>query len=1060
MAKHGKTFEMSTTVRTVLIVASVLAVLIGIGAVLTFTGVMDSVAALFTSATPSAPATTTGETTQTTVTTTTTQPTTPPEPDPEFFVPAEMKGVWITPGVDYLTSKKDTVSTVKTQIDKAFAAIEDWQFNTVLLPLHLNEKALYPSQYLESRLLTDTNGAAFDPLQYILTKARERDLYVYGIVSLHVRDAELWDPRVEGDMDRIVDSVYEQATRYAFDGYFLSDFTFSGSQVKKGEEQVAEEALDTLISRSAAAIRKANRNFYVGLLSNGIWAHKSVNDRGSETGEYYEEFTDGRADTLDWISSGIFDCVLVQNSASTNHPTAPFQKVLRWWDGVAQQYEIPLYIAHSSNTIGSYKVGWKLTDQLAQQYLYCKAATGWKGSVYDSVTALRKDTSGIADALKKAYDGTLNEDFIYKTLTVTSPNKTTYLTTSSTVKFEGGGDTNFPLTVNGEAVELSEHGFFTKTFTLAVGKNTFTFSHKGVTKTYTITYKATLVESVSPSMNMKVDGGSPFIISAVARKGSVVKATLGKQTVTLTEMPGKDDEGSGGNTDFATYSGTITLPAGIVAQEQTLGTVSVEATHNGITETMNGGTIVVEALPVPTTTPTTTATSTGTTTTVGGVTTSTMSGIVVGTTGSSAVVTTTTTRSTNPTIAGGIPVPGNSGNKQVVVITSNYAETFSGGKLTDDFSRPYNSYLPKGSWDYLDGKVYNGKYSYYLLSSGKRVYMRDAKVVNAGELSVQQLKNGAVNLTDTHTVFHFNTAWRVPVYVSAKPQSYYRDTTSGTPNYGLEHYGQTMEYVDVTFHFVSAVPAAPDLSSNPLFKKAEWIKGSNNTYTLRLTLRKKGGYYGVSPLWNGDGTFTLSFLNPVDISQNTGTEKLKGIRILLDPGHGSPNDKPHEAPFNLDYANTLKEKLESLGATVDMTRTGPVSNNFELQDRVDMANNGGYHMYISVHMNGLDGKSTGASVWYYYDFSYAVSKYVFDEMHKAETPYGVGTTKNGVPRSSGTNWSTLYVNRTIHDCPSILLECAFLDNPKDKECLIDPVYRDKLMQAVTDGVIKYFSQQK
>ena len=48
------------------------------------------------------------------------------------------------------------------------------------------------------------------------------------------------------------------------------------------------------------------------------------------------------------------------------------------------------------------------------------------------------------------------------------------------------------------------------------------------------------------------------------------------------------------------------------------------------------------------------------------------------------------------------------------------------------------------------------------------------------------------------------------------------------------------------------------------------------------------------------------------------------------------------------------------------------------------------------------------------------------------------------------------MTRSIFDCPSVLLECAFLDNPKDKEALIDPVYRNKLMQAVTDGVVAYF----
>ncbi len=1073
MAKYAKRKPMSTAVRVMLTVALVLALLLGAGAAVIYSGVIPTILTAFSPTVTTPTASSTTATSSTTTTTTTTTPTTPPVlPPPEFSRPEEMKGVWITPGVDYLTSKNDTAATVKTQIDKAFAAIDSWEFNTVLVPMHKDTTALYSSAYFESVELTDADGNRFEPLQYIKEQARQRNLYVYGIVNLHARDAQLGDPRIAADCDRMVQAVGELATQHDFDGFFLSGFTFSGSQVKEGEEEVAEQALDALVSRSTAAIREVNRNFYVGLLSSGVWAHQSVDKRGSATGEYYEEYTDGRADTLSWVESGWFDCVLVQSYVSTNHPTAPFQKLLEWWNAVAEENKIPLYISHSANTIGSYKVGWKLTDQLAQQYLYCKAATAWDGSAYDSITALRKDSTGIAEALKKAYAGTLNEDFIYKTLTVTAPAKTSFTTTASTVKFEGGGDTNFPLTINGKAVELTEHGFFTQTFTLAIGKNTFTFSHKGVTKTYTITYKPTLLESVSPSMNMAVEGGSPFIISAVARKGSVVKATLGKQTVTLSEVPNKEDENTGAESDFATFSGSVILPQGVVASAQTLGAVSVVATNNGITETMKGGTIVVEALPAPTTITTTTTTTTVTQTTWLGSTTlgtgagSTTLGTGTGTATVTAIATTitgpatTATKATNPTIAGGTPVPGTAGNKQIVVITSDYAETFSGGNLTDDFSRPYNSYLPRGSWDYLEGKVYNGNYSYYLLSSGKRVYMKDAKVVTAGELQLQQLKTGSVQITKTHTVFRFNTAWRVPLYVSLSPQSYQKDTTSGTPHYGLEKYGQTAQYVDVTFHFVAAVPATPDVSGSPLFKKAEWIKGANNTYTLRLTLRKTGGYYGFSPVWSGDGSLSLSFLNPVDISKNAGSEKLKGIRILLDAGHGTDNDKPWEAPFNLDYANTLKDKLEALGATVVMTRTGPLTEELSLQARANLAHNNEYHLFISVHMNGANGKATGATVWYYYEYAYTASKLIYDEMHKAETPYGVGTSANGSPRSSGTNWSTLYLNRSIHDCPSVLLECAFLDNPKDKEHLIDPIYRDKLMQAVTDGVVKYFSQQK
>ncbi len=1171
MAKYVKKSERKAGLW--IAVLSCVAVLAILCVVIGYTGVADKILDVLASTQTT---TTSAPSTQTTVPPTTTSPV--PDPKPQF--PEHMKGVWITAGVDYLTADSDKGETVKQQIDAAFAAVSDWEFNTVLLPLHKEEKAVYPSAVLERLTVNNRDGTTFDPVAYLVDLARQKGLYVYGVADLHVQDAVLGDVRNAEVFDRVMANVREQVSAYALDGYFISDFSYGIGQLKKDDMPAATVALDRLVEQAVAAIRKVNRDHYVGLLSTGIWAHASVDERGSDTGEYYEEMTDGCADTLAWVKEGLFDCVMVQGYTSTSHPTAPFEAILEWWGALVAEQQTPLYLSHSANTLGSYKVGWKLPDQLAQQYLYCKGQTSWKGSVYDTLSALTNDKTGNADTLRKIYAGTINEDFIYNTLTVGSPTKTAFTTTASTVKFEGGGDTNFPLTINGETVELTEHGFFTKVFSLKIGVNTFEFAHKGVTRTYKITYEQKLLESVSPAKAMTVEGGNVFIVSAVARKGSTVKATLGNQTIALQATPRKDDENTGVESDFESYSGSLTLPAGVIGKTQELGKVKVVATYNGLSETVSGGAITVEALPKPTTT-TTTATTTTTTTTTTTATTATTttartttgttlpygatvtdiegnpvtnvsgeavtiptgapvtdasgttvtnidgetmtlpvgvpatrptggymtdpsgeivtlptgapvtdgsgayvtddngkivteltgtpvtdesgdyvtdaSGVIVTefttttttimTTATTTVATTTTTRVPYDPV---LPA----GNKSIVAIKSEYAETFNGGSATDDSSRPFNSYLPRGTWDYLERTVYNGDYTYYLLASGKRVYKKDATIIKGGSLSIQKLKDGSVHLTDSHTVFTFESDWYMPVYYAAYPQTYY-----GGVNYGIEKHGQTAEYVEVTFHYVSDVPAAPDLSNNPLFSKAEWKKGENNTYVLKLTLRNKGAYYGISYYWK-DGQLVLSFLNPVDISKNSGSEKLKGLRILIDPGHGSPTDKPWEAPFNLDYANTLKEKLEALGATVDMTRTGPLTGELTLQERTAMANNGDYHLFISVHMNGANGIATGATVWYYYEQAYTASKYIYDEMHKAETPYGVGTTQNGTPRASGTNWSTLYLNRTIHDCPSVLLECAFLDNPKDKESLIDPLFRDKLMQAVTEGVIKYFTAQK
>ncbi len=1033
MAKHGRKSEKRFPLKPILAVASAVLILISLCAVFAYSGAMDAVATLFTSS-----STTTvplpNSTTQST--STTTNPT--PLPPAQHAVPEEMKGAWLTPGVDYLTTKSPTVKTLKQQIDTAFSNIEEWGFNTLLLPFFKEKEAVYPSSVAESLTFTQTDGTTFDPIAYILEKAREKKLFVYGVLDLQVRTGEQWDPRTENGKNRVVQLATEIATRYTMDGFFLSGFTFSGKQTE-GNEVAAQESLNQLIPLVTKAITTANRNAYLGLLSNGVWAHHSVDERGSNTAEYYEEFTDGCADTLSWVQQGLFHCVMAEISTSTSHPTAAFQKILSWWSSVAEKQQIPLFVSHAADEAGSYRTGWKSTDQLAQQYLYCQDSAVWKGSAYRSLYDLTSDKTGIADTLKRAYDGTLDEEYIYKQLTLSFPTKTNYTTKESSLIFQGGGDKNFPITVNGKEVTMSEHGFFSLNCPLAVGKNTFVFSHKGTTKTYTVIYERTLISTVSPSNTMQVEGGNVFIIRAVAHKHAAVTATIGNSKLTLTPIGTKEDESGNTPTDFQTFEAKYTLPKGQIGSAIDLGAIKVTATLNGLTETKNGGTVRINALPQPTTTTTTVTTTTNTTENGDGATNT------EGTQTTLPLGSTTVAMPTLPT-----------GTQKVAQITADYAETFSGGGLVDDYSRPYNSYLPKGTYDYVVGTVYNGSYSYYLLASGKRVYIKDATLLQA-TLPNTTLRNVQTQLTATHTVFSFTADWQIPVYVSAKEQKYYRDSTDKEPNYGLEKYSQTATYVDVEFHYLSAVPPLPDLANSPLFSKATWIAGAKSgVYILRLELKKQGAFYGFLPRWNG-GTLTLSFLNPANVSQNESAQRLKGVRILLDPGHGTPDDKPWEAPFNLAYANVLREKLEALGATVDMTRTAPLTSDLSLQNRVKMSQRNDYHMVISVHMNGFDGTATGATVHYYTEQSYTPSAIIYKKMHEVEVTRGVGTTANGKPRSSGTVWGTLYMTRSIFHCPSVLLECAFLDNAKDKEALVDPVYRDKLMQAVTDGVVEYFN---
>lgn len=74
-------------------------------------------------------------------------------------------------------------------------------------------------------------------------------------------------------------------------------------------------------------------------------------------------------------------------------------------------------------------------------------------------------------------------------IVIAMPNKNNYSTTAGKISILGACDYNFPLTMNGEEVETTEHGFFTKYVTLNVGENTFEFVNGEHTYTLTVIRK-------------------------------------------------------------------------------------------------------------------------------------------------------------------------------------------------------------------------------------------------------------------------------------------------------------------------------------------------------------------------------------------------------------------------------------------------------------------------------------------------------------------------------------------------------------------------------------------
>ena len=231
-----------------------------------------------------------------------------------------------------------------------------------------------------------------------------------------------------------------------------------------------------------------------------------------------------------------------------------------------------------------------------------------------------------------------------------------------------------------------------------------------------------------------------------------------------------------------------------------------------------------------------------------------------------------------------------------------------------------------------------------------------------------------------------------------------------------------------------------------------WRQSEDNVYeiTAHLTGNRQWGYKSYY-----DGTtLCLSIKNPPLIPA---AGKLDGIKICIDPGHGGAEKGSigcsgmPESQVNLEIATQVKSYLETLGATVIMTRTSQ-SENPSLDERVRIATNNQADFLISIHNNALpDGrdpwKEHGTSSYWYHPQSVALA----------------GCLKNSVKAASGfIDLGARYQNLALARgpaMPSVLLEIGFMINPDEFAQLIDPQFQTKIAQAIAEGVKDYLIEK-
>jgi len=315
--------------------------------------------------------------------------------------------------------------------------------------------------------------------------------------------------------------------------------------------------------------------------------------------------------------------------------------------------------------------------------------------------------------------------------------------------------------------------------------------------------------------------------------------------------------------------------------------------------------------------------------------------------------------------------------------------------------------LINGATDYVVGQQNN----YYLLKSGVWTSSSNVKIVNNKALATNKVSSINVKANESYTDISFKMPVNAVYDVAA---------TSST--------------VTVTLYNTSGIKLSSTAPSSSIYSSVSYKAISNNAQ-YEFKLKSSNNYFGYYAQYK-NGSLILSLKNAPKITKS-GTKPLLGLKVLLDAGHGGnesgaigPLGKNglYEKQINLSIALNARKYLQSLGATVIMTRTSDKT--VSLTQRANLIRNEKPDLAVSVHNNSMDvtadyRKHTGLLVLYSKDSGKAAASFVKDAL-----------VTDLQRKDGGFRWQSLSVC-TVTPSPAILIEGGFMSNPAEYEWLAD-----------------------
>ena len=188
---------------------------------------------------------------------------------------------------------------------------------------------------------------------------------------------------------------------------------------------------------------------------------------------------------------------------------------------------------------------------------------------------------------------------------------------------------------------------------------------------------------------------------------------------------------------------------------------------------------------------------------------------------------------------------------------------------------------------------------------------------------------------------------------------------------------------------------------------------------------------------------------------------LVGKVIVIDPGHGASDpgfvvaDGPlrwTEAELAYDLANRLEGRLAAAGMRVHLTRgPAPAVPPTDLA-RAELANELRADLLISLHIDGHPNPEADGVATYHYGTGNGVTSTVGERLAELVQREIVARTGLRDCRTHAKTWELLRFTRM----PAVRVDVGYLTSPLDRARLIDPRFRDTVVDAIVAAVQRMY----